>query len=366
MSHPEGLDFLVKRSEWSDHKFVRPGPPGELAKGQVRFRVDRFAFTANNISYAMAGDMLRYWDFFPPEDGDKTWGRIPVMGFGDVIQSRHDGVIEGTRCFGFFPMSRYLVIEPSKASRESIFDGASHRDGIAPAYNTYSPVEADPSYDAAHEDRQALMRGLFMTSFLVDDFLAEQEYCGAENIIILSASSKTAIALAFLAKKAGRLGVIGVTSPANHAFVKGLDYYDEILHYDDVEAIASDKPSVLVDMSGDGPVLGRIHRHLGNHLKHSCIVGATHWNAGPREEGLPGPAPEFFFAPGQIQKRAADWGPAGLQQRIGESWSSFRDSSVAWLTVEHGAGSDEVARVFLETLEGKARPDRGHILSLQE
>ena len=65
----------------------RPDPaPGP---GQVLVRIDRFAFTANNVTYGVAGDMLNYWSFFPAEEG---WGRIPVWGFGDVVRSSHDAV----------------------------------------------------------------------------------------------------------------------------------------------------------------------------------------------------------------------------------------------------------------------------------
>ena len=153
-------------------------PVPELASGQVLFRIDRFAFTANNISYALTGDLLGYWRFFPAPDG---WGRLPTMGFGDVVRSAHPGVGEGTRCFGFFPMSRYLVIEPHHASPAQIVDGAPHRQGLAPVYNQYSPVEHDPLHEPEHEDALMLLRGLFMTSFLADDFLADHDHYGAER-----------------------------------------------------------------------------------------------------------------------------------------------------------------------------------------
>ena len=132
-----GLDFLVKKDDWKQHRFVdAPGP--EPAEGQVLFRVDRFALTANNISYALAGDMLGYWRFFPAPDG---WGRIPTMGFGDVIASRHPDVAEGTRCFGFYPMSRYLVIEPSSANASAIMRGPpTGRAWRRPTTSTFPPA----------------------------------------------------------------------------------------------------------------------------------------------------------------------------------------------------------------------------------
>ena len=47
-------------------------------------------------------------------------------------------------------------------------------------------------------DYQALLRPLFMLSFLVDDFLAENEFYGARRVMLSSASSKTAFGLAHL------------------------------------------------------------------------------------------------------------------------------------------------------------------------
>ena len=71
MAKPDALDFLVNKTDWKQYRFEDTVLPA-LADGQVRFGVDRFAFTANNISYALAGDMLGYWRFFPAPDG---WGR---------------------------------------------------------------------------------------------------------------------------------------------------------------------------------------------------------------------------------------------------------------------------------------------------
>jgi hypothetical protein len=304
--------------------------------------------------------MLRYWDFFPAEEG---WGRIPAMGFADVVRSNHPDVPEGLRAFGFYPMSRYLVIEPSVASPATIVDGASHREGISPAYNTYSPTQTDNLYTQEHESQLMLLRGLFLTSFLIDDFLGEGDLFGARSVVIGSASSKTAIALAFLLSESAKARVIGLTSPRNADFVKNLGCYDQVLLYDDVESLPAE-PTVFVDMAGDGDVVNRLHRRLGENVKYSCIVGATHWKAGQRDEDLPGAKPEFFFAPSQIQKRAAEWGPDAFRQRVGDSWSRFRASTDAWLQVHEGRGREALERISRDTLEGRAKPSDGHVLSL--
>jgi len=72
-----------------------------LAPGEVRLTLERFALTSNNISYALSGDFLDYWGFFPAEAG---WGRLPAMGYGIVSESANPDIAEGGRYFGFFPV----------------------------------------------------------------------------------------------------------------------------------------------------------------------------------------------------------------------------------------------------------------------
>ncbi len=363
MSRYDGLDFILNKSAWHETRFVDAGVDGELAPGQVLFRVDRFAFTANNITYAVAGDLLRYWSFFPAERG---WGRLPTMGFGDVIASTHEGVPLGTRCYGFYPMSKHLLIEPSSAGPGSIVDGIAHRTGLAAAYNQYIPVQEDALYSAEHEDELILMRGLFMTSFLAEDFLSESDLYGARSVVISSASSKTSIALGFLIARKGQARAIGLTSARNVDFVKGLGFYDEVLTYDQIGSLPDDAPTVFVDMAGNTKVSRSVHEHFGANLKYSQRIGGTHWDAGGDDGELPGPRREFFFAPAQIQKRIGEWGRQDFQERVGTAWADFRDSSGRWLRVERGYGREAVRRVYQATLEGSASPDQGNVLSLWE
>jgi NADPH:quinone reductase-like Zn-dependent oxidoreductase len=351
----------VNRSDWHTTEFVEGPAPADLSAGQVLFRVDRFAFTANNISYALSGDMIGYWRFFPTREG---WGRIPAMGFADVIASTHPEVAEGTRCFGFYPMSRYLTIEPGKVSAANITDGVAHRADIAAVYNQYAPVQNDPMYSADHEDQIMLMRGLFMTSFLCDDLLGDNDHYGAQSVLITSASSKTSIALGFLVSRAGGARAVGLTSSRNLEFVKSLGCYDDVLTYDEVKSLPSNQPVVMVDMAGNAELKSTLHHHFGDQMKYSCSVGATHWEAAGGDGELPGAKPEFFFAPGQIAKRTKDWGPAGLQERIGASWTAFRDSTDAWLSVKRGYGREAVETVYRETLDAKTSPAEGQVISL--
>jgi hypothetical protein len=288
------------------------------------------------------------------------------MGFADVIASTHDDVPVGTRCFGFYPMSKHLLIEPASASPTSIIDGVAHRQGLAPAYNQYAPVDGDVMYTPATEDEYMLLRGLFTTSFLAEDFLSDSDFFGSKAIVISSASSKTSIAMAYVVSQRGQAKAVGLTSSTHRDFVAGLGLYDQVLTYDEISALDGDTPSVYVDMAGNTKVSREVHEHLGESLKFSQRIGGTHWDAGGDDSDIPGPERKFFFAPGQIQKRLGDWGSRGFQERLGASWAPFRDSASEWLKIERAYGREALERTYRATLQGSARPEDGHVLSLWE
>ncbi len=357
---PDAVDFAVRRDDWRQCH-VAPAPPlHALRDGQVLLRVDRFALTANNVTYALTGDMLGYWNFFPAE---APWGRIPVMGFGDVVATHHADVAVGERVFGFFPMSTHLAIDAGEVRGGHFLDMAPHRRDTALAYRQYTRVSGDSLYEAAREDAHMLLRGLFITSFLVDDFLADNGAFGAGAFVVSSASSKTAIALAFLLARRGSGRVIGLTSARNRAFVERLGCYGEVRTYDEIASLPSDVPTAFVDHSGDAAVVRALHEHLGDRVVYSGIVGATHWDRGGRTRDLPGATPAFFFAPAQLEKRQSEWGP-GFQQRLGDAWRAFLAFSDAWLEIVRGHGPADVERVYRDILEGRALPHQGHVLSM--
>ncbi len=354
------MDFLVARDDLRRYE-VRDDGAASLQPGEATLRVSSFALTANNITYAAFGDLMRYWDFFP---GPPGWGRVPVWGFADVAESRVEGLVEGVRVFGYFPMSTELVVTPQHVTASGFVDGVAHRAALPPVYNQYQFVSADHGYDPAREAEQSLLRPLFMTSFLIDDWLADNDLFGAQQAILSSASSKTALGLAFLLSTNERCEVIGLTSPANAEFVSRVGYYDRTVTYGSLADEPSDRPTVFVDMAGDGAVMAEVHRHHVGSLVHSCRVGATHWEELAPAPDLPGPVPTLFFAPDHVVKRREDWGPGGLDERFGGAWTQFLGSVDGWLEIVEGHGPDVVAAVYLDVLEGRARPDHGNVVSL--
>ena len=194
------VDFLVRRDDLRQSKFAPATPAASLAPGQVLLRIDQFAFTSNNVTYGAFGDAMSYWNFFPAAVG---WGRIPVWGFGSVIASQHEGVKTGERFYGYYPMSSHLVLEPARVTEAGFVDGAEHRKALHAVYNQYVNTATDPGYRADAEAQQMLLKPLFVTSFLIDDFLADNQFFGAKRVILSSASSKTAYGLAFCLARRG-------------------------------------------------------------------------------------------------------------------------------------------------------------------
>lgn len=352
-------DFLVRRDDLRETRIAESEAP-DLGPGQALLRVESFGLTANNITYAVFGEAMSYWDFFPAPEG---WGRIPTWGFATVERSDVDGVEEGSRVYGYLPPSTYLVVTPSGVRDGSFVDASRHRAALPGAYQRYSATTADPFYALDTEPIQVLLRPLFLTSFLIDDQLDDDGLID-RRILISSASSKTAIVAAFLLARREGVALVGLTSPRNRDFVEGLGIYGRVVTYDEVDSVDAG-PATFVDIAGDASLRTAIHTHFGDDLQASMVVGATHWEdmsgGGP---DLPGPTPTLFFAPDRIVKRGKDWGPAGLEERAAAAWYPFADWISTWLEPISGEGFEAIRGAYLDVLDGEVTPDRAHILSV--
>jgi hypothetical protein len=355
------VDFELNRTDLHNSRFVAGEPPA-LADGEALLRIESFGLTANNITYAVFGDAMNYWDFFPASE--PAWGKLNVWGYARVEESRHSGLSEGLRVYGYLPCARHLVVVPSRIDQKGFTDASPHRANLPSAYQRYRDIETDPVYAADREHEHILFFPLFFTSFLIDDFLADENFFGADTIVISSASSKTAIIAAYLLAKRDGVKVVGLTSAGNREFVEGLHIYDSVCRYDSVSELPGER-AVYVDISGDGAVRTHVHAHYGDRLTHSSTVGATHWTQmAPGTGKLAGPSPVFFFAPDRITKRGTDWGTAELDRRVAESWAPFAQWAAGWLRVERISTEDEIQKAYLELLDGKVDPASGIVVNL--
>lgn len=351
--------LLVRRDAITHTQIDEIAPPA-LSPGQARCKIVRFALTANNVTYAAAGEFLKYWAFFPT--GVDGQGVVPVWGVADVVETAAPDVAVGTRLYGYWPMAEELLIRPKVTKSGNVVDDTAHRADLPAVYNRYQPVAPQ---DADQEGLQALLQPLLATSYLLCDWLEDNAFFGARQIIIGSASSKTGLGLCkYLAALEGHpVEIIGLTSAKNAAFVASLQACDQVLSYDDVDELAQ-APAVYVDMAGNAVVKARLHTHLLDVLTQSVAVGTAHWDQFQPAQDLAGPKPVFFFAPSQVQKRRSDWGPGVVEARIEEAWTRVAQEASSWMDLQHHAGLERAQTVYDTLARGAADPRDGHVITL--
>lgn len=328
-----------------------------LEDGEILFKIHQYALTTNNITYAVSGFTLKYWEFFPV---DETWGSVPVWGFAEVVASKNDSVEVGEHCYGYFPMSDYLIVQPGRINPFGFSDVAEHRKNLSPIYNFYARLAADPSFKEDTKDYIPIIKPLFATSFLIYYFLKEEKFFGSDQVILTSASSKTGLALAYMLQQnqaTDAKKIIGLTSPRNVEFVKSTGYYDEVITYDDYKNIKA-SPAAIVDFAGSTQLLHQVSDSLAEDLKHIVLVGLTDWKAYKGFKGLE--KSKFFFAPTHIKNRYAEWGTEKTNTMLNKALYGFIEDIKTTIDITPVRGNTAVADLYLEMLDGKVDPKKGY------
>jgi hypothetical protein len=337
-------------------------PLAPLGEGEVRLEIESFSVTANNVTYAVVGDGFRYWDFFPAPDG---MGIVPMWGHARVIESCHPDIAVGERVYGYLPMASHLDVLPGRVSAGSFMDMAAHRQPMSPVYNSYTRLVADPEHDPAREAERMIFGPLFRTGFLIEYFLRGQGWFGAEQLVVTSASSKTAMGLASaLRQSSPDIRCIGLTSKGNVAFVTASGLYDAVVAYDDLVGLPV-APSVSVDFAGNAELLARIHHHFGEALMQSVLVGATHIEARSvfgQNAPLPGPKPQLFFAPDHAVAFFKAYGAEEGGRLIAAAWREFLTAVEGTVAIERRAGLDAARSVFSAMVAGQIDPAKGIVI----
>ncbi len=357
----------VRKDELTDATLVNL-PDSELAEGAVRLQIESFSVTANNITYAVVGDGFGYWNFFPPQ-GEDTEGKgiVPMWGHAKVIESNSDEIAVGERVYGYLPMATQLDVVPGNVSAGGFVDTADHRQPMSPIYNQYSRLAADPEHDSARESERMIYGPLFKTGFLIEYFMRNEGWFEAEKVIITSASSKTAMGLACVAKaNSPDIKRIGLTSESNVDFVEETGIYDEVYTYEEIGNLTLGD-CVSVDFAGNAEVLGKLHRHFGDMLKYSCLVGATHIEARSTlgdGDSLPGPTPTLFFAPDHAVALFKEHGPAEAAKMVAAAWHDFLAAVDGNITIETRKGLEAARETYLAMVGGEVDPSKGIVIDL--
>lgn len=364
MRHPQ---FQVNKKLFFKHELVEvPAKNKSIETGQILVKIDRFAYTANNITYAATGDLIRYWEFFPSVGEHKEqMGVIPVWGFADVVESKANGIAVGDRIYGYFPPTSHLKMNPIKVQEQRFFEGAKHRSSLPMGYNLYRRVNNEPSYNKKFDNDRALLFPLYLTSFCIWDSLQEKSWYQAKQIVVLSASSKTSIGLGYALKGDHNAPKsIGVTSQRNLESIGKMGVWNELITYEEVGNIDPSVPTLIVDMSGNKTILEQLHQQLGEQMKFTLKVGLTHWAEANTDTGTIDERNKFFFAPTHIEKRFQDWGPALFDEKVNAFFMETVKKTSTWLTYNEMKGLEALAKVHPDVCQGTRLPTEGIIIKL--
>ncbi|TDF39373.1 DUF2855 family protein [Alteromonadaceae bacterium M269] len=349
-------ELWVKRHQINETKmFDVVIKDNELGENQVIMKIESFGFSANNITYASMGEKMRYWGFFPAEG---EWGKVPVWGYGVVTASNHPDVPVGEKYFGYFPMATHLLITADKVTDYGLRDSSSWRVSNSPVYDNYVRCATDISYQADQEAWDLNFRPLYMTSFILDDYLSEVVSKDVDDVVFTSASSKTAYGTAFLMKtlkeeRGMNVNVVGLTSASNVEFVESLGCFDQVCSYDDLSPLSADKYSWLVDFAGSPSLLNRFDQY-SNNFKRLVKVGATDWQdqKESKTELNEALAQELFFAPSHVAKRREEWGVDRFNKAYAKAWLSFAKHVKPLLKVNDVDGIGQVDALYQGFLAG--------------
>ena len=344
----------LANAKWQQSDTPQPGD------GQILLEIEKYALTANNITYAVIGDGFGYWNFFPTAEAG--WGIVPVWGFARVVASQHADIKVGERVYGYLPMASHLLVTPGHVSAAGFVDSAEHRKALAIIYNQYNRLGTSAGQG---EDERALYQPLFTTSFLIEDVMHQADWHGAQAMLLTSASSKTALALALVTNNLSpQIKRIGLTSAGNIDFVRETGLYDQVLTYDQLGEADATLPTVSEDFAGNGKLLAAIHNHWQDNLKFSSLVGATHIDARKGARDLPGPKPILFFAPSAAEALLKQIGPAEFRTRVDAQFNAFVAAVAGHLGVEHLTGEQALKSAYLEMLANQVAPNRGLICQI--
>lgn len=363
-------ELQVRRQTLGEYRVVEQAQK-PLSSGDVRLRIDHFAFTANNITYGAAGDRLGYWQFFPvggAESVDEGWGIIPVWGFADVVESQCEELPVGERVYGYFPPAETVVMQPVNVKPHAFVDGVAHRQALPPLYNRYQRVPASVDERAGDVPRM-LLSPLHLTSYCIWDHLKQSDWFGAEQVIIVSASSKTSLGVAVaLARDEAAPTVVGLTAQSNRSFVEGTGLYQSVVAYPQVADSIEQRASVVVDMAGNPNVRRALQARLGEQLQHYIGVGLTHWDEEAKAQAEP-VAPlksqEMFFAPTYILERMKTLAPGEFERDSSAYLAAAVEATFGWMSVETLDGIDALAALYPQFVEGSLPPSSGYVVELK-
>lgn len=366
MSEHDNQALIVSRDDLRQCKIISAAL-AEPAVGEALLKIETFGLSSNNITYLALGDVLPYRDIFPvpSETAAKDWCSAPVWGVARVLESKSPHVEKDDRVYGLFPASRFVTLDPTEPTPGGFRVERPHVPAQLAFYQQYGVLGRDPFFLPGQEELMAVMRPLFLTGLLLDDYFRETRFAGAERVVVSSAASKTAFGFAFAFQRSGGAELVGLCSARSRDSASRFGLYDRMVVYEEIDNLTTDPSTAYVDISGSAAIRKRLEDQLGDALQLSISVGLTHWadgNYGGSQDQLAARS-ETFFAPGWFARRVKQEGQAFFGQLL-SGWSAQVTGADRHFAVARESGANALVESFLSLVDGRADPDRALVHDL--
>lgn len=418
------IQVLAKNNYADQHLISLPSgyPLPPLGPSSLRIKSSILSLTTNNLTYAMIGHLLGWWDVhplppsIPAEFSDpQKYGRISAWGYGVVVESNVSDIKTGSLTYGYLPIGTLpmdMAVQMDSNVPGQFVEVSKHRENLMPIYNRYR-LAASIATPLTVQDKQglaydSLFRVLFETGYMMNRFVFAWE--PAEHIhpftaddgwafedgqltnntivLIFSPSGKTALSFANQLKtgrpaKARPGAVVGIGSDASRAFTQGTDLYDHVLSYtqdprdlSNVLDLKEDTKIVLCDFGARGGAADRWAEALRKSHENVIVMGIGGELAPVSNEE----ATKNFLERGQKGAGLKNFriNASGLRSQAFEAvgqrkydedceaeWRRWKEAGlVKGLEVVWGAGMDDFGKAWSRLCNSGVSPAEGLVFSL--
>jgi len=324
---------------------------GDPSEGDVLLRIERFGLATNNLAYALLGDAMGHWNAFPASPG---WGRPPAWGVARVLAGDSALASPGDRLTGYLPMATHALVhaEPTESGMSA---SDTHRSDALPMYRRMTRTPPDPGWDSGNDDVDVAMLPVSLFAALLADDLINS---GVRALVISSASSRSAAALARLLRVAG-VRTTGLTSQPHRGAAESTGAYDLVYTYDDIDRLDINLDSVAyVDVAGSVNISTAVRRRMGSKLTTNVAVGGTHLRELPKSaESFHGGLPVARFNVGvREQEIVAAKGFAYMDRIERSAHAELVPWAATWLRVQKLTGLSAAGLAWRQLADGATDP----------
>ncbi|KAL5342197.1 hypothetical protein BJX70DRAFT_338341 [Aspergillus crustosus] len=150
-----------------------------LQPSSIRVRADLLGLTSNNLTYALGGTRLHWWDAYPvpatapaPYNNNSAWGIVPAWGLATVQESTIPEIKPGTVFYGFWPTSSHAVdlqLNPAEPSGHWT-EISAHRQNLMSLYNHYFLFDTKGK-DLANFGWDAAVRPIWGAGYVLSEYI---------------------------------------------------------------------------------------------------------------------------------------------------------------------------------------------------